>query len=274
MTEREKLIAIIEAENEKPIEQRNIDLIDECLEKFIELNPEEDLTDDELEEGLEKLQEKLKEEDRINSKKPKIKCINFRHLLVAAIVVLALSATIICVGGRSEFYKHLQENRDTLENLEIGETMVVDGRAFVKNKQFDYTSAKKFYKEWKQLDILYPTAFPKGVKLNGINVRNYITPECELMPDEYDITYRMSSNPKHQIYMRTYEKHIESFIGKTGRIETVNGIECHVVPTDSEESFSQCGFIHNGIYYIVTAPNEAELFEIIEGLKPLSECVK
>ncbi len=271
MAERERLIAIIEAENKKPIEQRNIDLIDECLEKFIGLNPEEDLTDEELEQGLEKLREKFKEEE-LSSKKPKIKRINFRHLLVAAIILISVGVTAIITTGGDSFAKSmnlkLKENKDTFDDLDYGETMVVDGHTIIKTRRYpEYKSFEDFEKDWSHLELLYPVDLPDGITCRLIDIGDAFTRDYKYLEGEYDILFVLCCEGSYRISAHTEDEYDGSFIEASPIVRSIAGHECYISAFENE--ITVCNFVHNGTLYYIHAPTVEDIIEIVEGMKPL-----
>ena len=170
----ERLLDIIDREIEKPDEEIDYDLIEECTARLDELTPlERPYTDEDIEKNLQKLKDdirKTEESAKIRSaptanrwNRPWIKVAS---AIAACFVVCFSTLSIVAkTQGYDSTWEFVVTNARKIVGMEPGEQVQEDGITIIKySGTKSYTSIEELI-EKENLSILFPTDLPDNLKI-------------------------------------------------------------------------------------------------------------
>ena len=173
----ERLLDIIDREIEKPDEEIDYDLIEECTARLDELTPlERPYTDEDIEKNLQKLKDdirKAEESAKIRSaptanrwNRPWIKVAS---AIAACFVVCFSTLSIVAkTQGYGSTWEFVVTNARKIVGMEPGEQTTEDKISIVKFSGTNTYSSIQELVEKENLDILYPTELPNDLKITEI----------------------------------------------------------------------------------------------------------
>lgn len=256
-----KLRAIIRTEAEKPIEEMDVDLIDECLDFLMELEGSEKIIKEQTEAGVNAVLEKLK------NKKHGKKNFGFKALIAAAclaIILLAGNLAAMAFGiDTMSVYKQLGT---ALTYMLSGEEVDYSGITIIKeNRSVNYKSIEDFLMSDRSDGILYPSMLPDGIKIKKIAV-NDDKDEKNGVKDIHKNIFYVTNNYNVSIIAHTDPDFLNSFLSSAENYneEIVGNYKCYTI--DLNKSF-QCAFIYNDITYVIKSPSYEDAVKIIINLK-------
>ena len=256
-----KLRAIIRTEAEKPIEEMDVDLIDECLDFLMELEGSEKIIKEQTEAGVNAVLEKLE------NKKHGKKNFGFKALIAAAclaIILLAGNLAAMAFGiDTMSVYKQLGT---ALTYMLSGEEVDYSGITIIKeNRSVNYKSIEDFLMSDRSDGILYPSMLPDGIKIKKIAV-NDDKDEKNGVKDIHKNIFYVTNNYNVSIIAHTDPDFLNSFLSSAENYneEIVGNYKCYTI--DLNKSF-QCAFIYNDITYVIKSPSYEDAVKIIINLK-------
>lgn len=256
-----KLRAIIRTEAEKPIEEMDVDLIDECLDFLMELEGSEKIIKEQTEAGVNAVLEKLE------NKKHDKKNFGFKALIAAAclaIILLAGNLAAMAFGiDTMSVYKQLGT---ALTYMLSGEEVDYNGITIIKeNRSVNYKSIEDFLMSDRSDGILYPSILPDGIKIKKIAV-NDDKDEKNGVKDIHKNIFYVTNNYNVSIIAHTDPDFLNSFLSSAENYneEIVGNYKCYTI--DLNKGF-QCAFIYNDITYVIKSPSYEDAVKIIINLK-------
>ena len=173
----ERLLDIIDREIEKPDEEIDYDLIEECTARLDELTPlERPYTDEDIEKNLQKLKDdirKTEESAKIRSaptanrwNRPWIKVAS---AIAACFVVCFSTLSIVAkTQGYNSTWEFVVTNARKIVGMEPGEQVQEDGITLIKpTENTTYSNIEELLKE-ENLPILYPSNLPENLKIKEV----------------------------------------------------------------------------------------------------------
>lgn len=256
----EKLRAIIDLEESKPLAERDVDLITECVDYLMELEQGVELTQEELEEEKQKIYAYNK-----NLNKP-AKRLKFKGLLIAAcFVILMLLANLVAIACGVDTIAILEEFGDRIVEMFVGEKTDYKGITIVKGNEFTtYNSLQNFLNN-ENIAVLFPQKLPEGITISQINVRNSV--EDAIQNSHSKEIYFITNAP--DTGMEIYPKvsaDLDFLTNKHYSQETINNFLCYILCTDIS---TQCYFLHDDLVYCVTSTSYENIVTIISNLKEI-----
>ncbi len=166
----------LEEELEKPAEEMDMVLVEECLD-YIDMVMSQDSTPDE--ETLDaKYQEVLaKASQHRVAEQPKAKIIGskkrsarkFFFILAATITVLFTTLTIAArVNGYKNAWEFVYQKAIEIMGLDTGEIIEEEGITLICNEKAKSFASFESFLEEEGLDILYPQILPEHLKINNV----------------------------------------------------------------------------------------------------------
>ena len=255
----EKLRVIIDLEESKPLAERDVDLITECVDYLMELEQGVELTQEELEEEKQKIYAYNK-----NLNKP-AKRLKFKGLLIAAcFVVLMLIANFAVMACGIDTISILKEWGHRIVEMFEGEEAEYKGITIIKEQQpLVFTSMDDFLAET-NFPILYPSIFPSNINVNVITVSGSYDNNYKYT-SEYNRIMFSTNNPQISLIVDTFPGSSKDFLNdKNLQIQTINGYECYI---NNVNENIECSFVHNNISYFINSNDYNNLVIIISNLK-------
>ncbi len=265
------LNGIIDREFQKPDDEINMNLVDECLEAITRLDslisPNQAASYSAFQaEFCEKAVQashpllpvlpggsefgiyvSRKRKDR-NSKR------RLGRRFAAALIAAAITASLLTVGvvaksAGFDFGRWIEE----ILNLKPGESTELDGFTVFKGENRErFDSIEEFLNEEK-LDILYPSVLPENVICKNIIVY------------EVDCKTTYSFNFSDKSYYYEISEDVKTFEWENFEIFTVNDIDFYL--RQVYEQKYQAVFTYNGYQCIVEATDYADIISIISNMK-------
>ena len=261
---RKWLFAIIDAELDKDPEERDYDLIEECSECERELPTEgAGMSEKELAVGLERIKAQVsgtedKEIKIIKTKKKSKKSVRVIVILAAVISTLLLSVTAIAISQGKSVGEFISENIQKIFDMDGGEQIEGENITLIKNGEGTIYSSLEQAIKATEVDILYPSYLPNGVKIERIVVTkeedqvmiSYITNDSGL---SIRITVEVDSISDIQENSKLYRSPIMDFY------------------TMSKSEIIQATGVYKENKYDIQYNNYAELAKILNGLKEIEK---
>lgn len=255
----EKLRAIIDLEESKPLAERDVDLITECVDYLMELEQGVELTQEELEEEKQKIYAYNK-----NLNKP-AKRLKFKGLLVAAcFVILMLLANFAAMACGIDTISILKEWGHRIVEMFEGEKAEYKGITIInEGESISYSSNEEFVNK-ENLNILYPTKLPENIQIIQIAVSGSYDSNYNYS-SEFRRVFYVTNNNNTNIIVNTNPNVSRDFLENPNlKIETIGSYECYI---DCFDNLIQCTFIYNDITYTVKTTTHDSLVTIITNLK-------
>ncbi len=254
-----KLRAIIEIETSKPISEQDIDLIDECVDYLMELENGIELSDEELKNGKEQIYMLLDKKEKTQKK------IKLKGLLIAAcLVVIMLLANFVALACGIDTISILKEWGHNIVEMFEGEKEEVGEITIIKeNESISFDSLGDFKKNT-NFEILVPTVFPEGTKLEKVKITGSYDMNNNYIPNYHSIFF-VTNNPQTSIIVHTNPDYPKGFMNEPSlNKEEICGYTCYFFV---EDSTIQCTLVNQNITYIIKAPNRSDLECVLENLK-------
>lgn len=229
----------------------DIDFIEKCAELIDEKNLDSIIGAERFDEIVDKCfkENVITEPVEVNRKKTVKRKLWRKVALVAAILATLLAGTTV---AEVAFDSNIN---DYLGDFVRGDEKVVeiDGMTIYRNDDKKIYSSVEELLEAEDLDILYPTQLPEGVRVTRITTgKNF--------KGEYDISfYTNDLNVSFRIKTSTSGHFIEN-----ANAYVHNGITYYI---EQRNSVLVAGAIYNGYLYSVSASSKESLFLIINNLK-------
>lgn len=255
----EKLRVIIDLEESKPLAERDVDLITECVDYLMELEQGVELTQEELEEEKQKIYAYNK-----NLNKP-AKRLKFKGLLVAAcFVILMLLANFAAMACGIDTISILKEWGHRIVEMFEGEKAEYKGITIInEGESISYSSNEEFVNK-ENLNILYPTKLPENIQIIQIAVSGSYDSNYNYS-SEFRRVFYVTNNNNTNIIVNTNPNVSRDFLENPNlKIETIGSYECYI---DCFDNLIQCTFIYNDITYTVKTTTHDSLVTIITNLK-------
>lgn len=254
-----KLRAIIEIESSKPISEQDIDLIDECVDYLMELENGIELSAEELKNGKEQIYMLLDKKEKPQKK------IKLKGLLIAAcLVVIMLLANFVALACGIDTISILKEWGHNIVEMFEGEKEEVGEITIIKeNESISFDSLGDFKKNT-NFEILVPTVFPEGTKLEKVKITGSYDMNNNYIPNYHSIFF-VTNNPQTSIIVHTNPDYPKGFMNEPSlNKEEICGYTCYFFV---EDSTIQCTLVNQNITYIIKAPNRSDLECVLENLK-------
>ena len=175
MTKEQKiqwLCQIIDNETDKPEEEIDFALIDECSAYLRELS-------DTTEEATQEQKQRILQQIKARHNQPTAKILHPRWnnpkrivaIALAAAMMLSISivAVIAKVKGYSSAWEYVIENIQNVNDMAPGETIESGEITLIKNDSVSTYNSIEELMQKEKLDILYPSELPDGVQITKIS---------------------------------------------------------------------------------------------------------
>lgn len=257
-----KLRAIIDLEESKPLAERDVDLITECVDYLMELEQGVELTQEELEKEKQKIYAYNK-----NLNKP-AKRLKFKGLLVAAcFVILMLLANFVAIACGVDTISILKEWGHRIVEMFEGEEAEYKGYTIIKQGEIVNFDSVDDFENNTQINILYPTVFPQNIELKTITLVGSYDESNNYTSDYYTVSF-ITNNPNISVIVHTNPSYIKSFItNESLSFVDINGYECYI---DNVNQNIHATFVCQDNTYIVKSNSLDELKLIVSNLKESS----
>lgn len=182
------LYRTIDNELEKPDDEMDCYLIAECSDFLDELTADQScFSEEEVRKKIKEIHAKAvnqKEKDTgdiISQNKPIIKKLGFKHrriiwiAIIAALIIFSTVTVTATTGIFSAGWDYISTNIQKIIAMKPGERIESDGITIIKNHGAKTYSSIEELLSSENLDILYPTVLPDGIKIKEIT---------QLMEDE------------------------------------------------------------------------------------------
>ena len=262
----EILTTIIDLESEKP--NGDMDLIRECLDYLADLNNEESAESaEQLPERLQRIYQKAAEEE--STAKEKKQSIGrkrrFRKATIVAAIVAAIllitmtSLTVIArVNGYGNAWEMFADHWREYLKLGNGDEMTYDGFTFIRHTETKiYPDMESWLKE-ENLNILYPSVLPDGVRVEEIDETPYAEGEIEFL-------FLFNTQEIH-FYVSNYKPDRYEIPDGMETIEA-NGYRFGILYSPELPAPYRARTIVDGFAYSIGAQDRDTLFFLLENLK-------
>lgn len=255
----EKLRAIIDLEESKPLAERDVDLITECVDYLMELEQGVELTQEELEEEKQKIYAYNK-----NLNKP-AKRLKFKGLLIAAcFVVLMLIANFVAIACGVDTMSILKEWGYRIVEMFEGEQAEYKGITIIKGSNSKtYGTIDEFLTQ-EDYKILYPTKLPKNVEIIEVKICNSFNDDNSYSSEYNDIYYVTNLSNTSIIVSMNPNANKDFLTNPCYTNETINNYDCFLYQPSNT---LQCFFIHESIVYNIQTTSYDNLITILNNLK-------
>lgn len=253
----EKLKIIIDSEERKPLMQRDVDLITECVDYLMELEQGVELSEKELEEEKQKIY-KYNRKLKKTSKKWRFK----RILIAACFILLTVSASFAATANNFNAVNILKELEFKIAELIDGEKLEHNGYTISKVNDAVYYESIEDFKNNTENKIMYPTVFPQKIQLTNVMV------SCDNGNPNYQTVMYITDNPDYGIIVHTDPDYKKDFLSNQNlTVKIFNGHKCYI---DIGSKGLQCTFVFRDSTYIINAKTTDELKIIITNMKEIS----
>jgi hypothetical protein len=257
---------LIDKEIDKPLEEQDIDLINEYTAYLDELddNKIDTSSDAYLKIKSDNIQKLLKYENKFNNTQNKRFNFTWKRILVAAIVISLLTAGTVTIANR---YNLFEQIGSALFDFPVNEVVKVDGQDVVfLGETREYNTIEEFMKGESIESLLYPTYVPEGVTFNNISgsgqtgflsfTLNYID----------DNTSEQTTNFTFWINEKPEFNEEEYFAGDT--VYEHNGINFYILNIENSNNYIQ--FYYDNFFYSIYSSDSSIIYEIIEGIEVIT----
>lgn len=250
----EKLKKIIDSEERKPLTQRDVDLITECVDYLMELEQGIELSNEELEEEKQKIYEYNRDLRKL-SKNCRLK----RMLIAACFVILTVSASFVATAQDFNAVSILKELEQKIADMIDGEKLEHNGYTISKVSDAVYYDSIEEFRNNTNIEVMYPAIFPQKLQL-----KNVMT-SCDGDDSDYQTVMFITDNPDYCVIVHTNPDYRKDFINnKNLTLEIISGHKCYIGQINKKY---QGSFVYRGSTYIVNAKTEDELKIIITNMK-------
>lgn len=268
---KEKLIAYlihcIDQEYKKPLEEIDMDYIDECVEFLLDLQGiDATLTPEVIKEKVSEISKEWIEEEKRNEKlekgenKKKIKkhvTVKRIWLIAACIGLLVALFALASVAFEWNVVDTIIEYFGSIHKAPEDEWFELNGDTIEKSDETrSYDSLEDFVNE-EGINILYPRNSPQNVKVSCISI-------CEI-DGKSDVSIAFNNNNlscgitiNSTISQEILNVYTETLV--------INSLECHFLEME-DVSVVQVYFEHDNNLYMYSYNDKQELINIIENLE-------
>lgn len=241
---------IIDEELNKSIEDQDSDLIEECVDLIMEL----DGTADQFELS-ESDMTRIKDEIYTKAVQAENKFTRIR-ISKKSIIAVAMVAVFLAISGTMMATDWTRQVHTDTMDMKPGETTIIDGVEIIESYSSVEFNALEELENYIGYELLYPTYFPKGGKLNKIYF-------FELEDKRISIPFEY----KKIIIRYTINDNIESFydIEFDNPTECIGSHYCYIFKI-SDDAY-QIGFIYENRLYTFSGNDYNELVKVIESLE-------
>ena len=170
-------------------------------------------------------------------------------LIAAAVIALACSATLVATAFGFDVFAHFRE----LLSCPAGAKMEESGITLVHfGESAQYSSMEELLAA-EELDIMYPTKLPEGVKITEVNVIEGA--------DKKETVEIITSDELLRIYIELYAKEMGSTFADCKKVE-ING-KLFYIRNEINAAFAYI----SGNYYSIQANNHEDILLIINSMK-------
>lgn len=262
---RKWLFAIIDAELDKDLEERDYDLIEECSECERELPTEgAGMSEKELAVGLERIKAQVSEtEDKeikiIKTKKKSKKSVRVIVILAAVISTMLLSVTVAAISQGKSVGEFISENIQKIFNMDAGEKISNDEITLIKNGEFySYSSLEDALKSVDE-NILYPSYLPNSVKIERIFI---------VKSDDGSISISFITNDDNISIRMTTNVTSISDLEKNSNLYKSSNIDFYLFEEDG--IYQSTGLLKN-VRYSIKYTDYDEMLNIMDGFKEIKK---
>ena len=260
----EKLRAIIYIESHKPVSERDMDLIDECVDYLMELEDDKDLTVEQISTAKENFMQ-LVEDKYPTENKTKAKKLRFKPFLVAAcFVVLMVIANFVALACGVDTMSILKEWGNRIVEMFEGEKTDYQNITIIKEKEAITFSSVDEFLDSTELNVMYPAVLPDDIEVSIIAITGSYDSKLNYNADYFRILFS-TTDPNIFININCNPDFSKNFLLNVNMPSTtINNYECYIVEKDET---NQCTFVHKDITYVVQAPTYEALKTIISNFK-------
>lgn len=249
------LFGIIDQEKDKPWDQIDLEMIEECsrhIDRLIEHELPE-LTDERIEDIRKKNDARVKVTHRSAPRKRKLVK---RIIGIAAAVAILFCAATVTVSAYAENMSIGEYIVYVVKNLSPGESIDHNGITFIHEEETTTYDDIKALIENEKLEIYYPTELPDGVYMKEIILSGDLT-----KAEESKLIF-VFNDPGISLTVRNYQSF--DLTDKTYSTYTTNvGVFCIIKTNGVYQAISQTETYE----YRLSAPDEATVKYILKGLK-------
>lgn len=253
----EKLRKIIDSEERKPLAQRDVALITECVDYLMELEQGIELSNEELEEEKQKIY-RYNRDLRMPSKNCSFK----RILIAACFVILTVSASFIATAQGFNAVSILKELEQIIADMIDGEKLEYNGYTISKVSDAVYYDSIEGFKNNTNIEVMYPAIFPQKLQLKSVMT------SCDNDNSDYQTVMFITDNPDYGIIVHTDPDYRKDFLSNQNlTVKIINGHKCYI---DTGSKGLQCTFVYRDSTYIINTKTTDELKIIITNMKEIS----
>lgn len=249
----ERLYAVMNEETEKPYEEMDSDLIENCVELILELQGKNfTLSNEEIEERVRNIPF-VEVADFKATNKNKRKKINKKKLLLIAAIISAICTMMILSSSENNY----EDSKITFNSIQEAPT---DVPIHYGNIEFVNRGKCKVYKtrdeffENENYDVLIPSTLPDGININEIVVPVYYDEICVSF-DNFITGYEIWPNTSVH----------EDIINNFDKIYTDKGTPCYY--GDFSADIIQINFEYGGDFYTICGKDKQILMDIINSME-------
>ncbi len=272
---KEKLIAYlihcIDQEYKKPLEEIDMDYIDECVEFLLDLQGiDATLTPEVIKEKVSEISKEWIEEENCNEKldkgenkkksKKKIKkhiTVKRIWLIAACIGLLVALFALASVAFEWNVFDTLKDWFGSVADTPTGIEYEVGGVDFVRNGESVKYKTLEDAAEIEKISFLSPRYLPDNTKLMGVAISG--------AEGEEDISITFSDN-KLMCGITLNTEISQEMLDVYEETHTINNLECHFLEM-KDVSVVQVYFEHDNNLYMYSYNDKQELINIIENLE-------
>jgi hypothetical protein len=255
---------LIDKEIDKPLEEQDIDLINEYTAYLDELDDNKIDTSSEvyLKMKSDSIQKILKYKKKFNNAKKKRFNFTWKRILVAVIIISLLTAGTITIANR---YNLFEQIGFALFDFPLNEPVNVDGQDVVfLGITREYNTVEEFMKGESIGTLLYPTYVPEGIKImdiGGSGQTGFLSFTFSYMYEktsEHTLDYVFSIKEKPDLNESEY------FEEELHTQYNLSDITFHIYNEHIDWYQAEC--YYNGYLYGVHTSNYGDLIKCIESI--------
>lgn len=255
----ERLYAVMNAETEKPCEEMDTDLIDDCVDLILELQGKNfTLSNEEIEEMVRSIpfvdnKNIVDIADTNKSTKPKRKKnIAKKLLLIAATISVLFSMMIVSSSGNA--YENITITLENILDAPVGIPIRYGNVEFINyGKAMIFKSREEFFVK-EDYDVLIPSTLPEGINIKDISVTIY-NDEINVCFDNIITSYNICPNKSVP----------EGIISGFREIHTDKGTPCYYGYHYND--IIQINFEYGGDLYTICGTDMQILLDVINSME-------